>query len=143
MVDINPGLQLLVEIKTSLENGMSVRTALNKYLNQEADEFRRTVRRWQNLCESKRPTQDFLKNVHSPYRRTLFEVLEAGLNGQPIYESLNQLESEYADACYDEIERALKRIPFLTMIPLLLFMFPAFLLLLLGPIVSQLIKEMS
>ncbi|MEN0059151.1 MAG: hypothetical protein AAGB31_09985, partial [Bdellovibrio sp.] len=50
---------------------------------------------------------------------------------------LNRLEEEIIEACREEMAERLAQLPFILLVPLLLFQFPAFLLLLFGPLLNN------
>lgn len=75
--------------------------------------------------------------LSSLYRRSLLQILERGLRGEAVYSVLLQLETELVEACQEEISNKVARLPFILLIPLLLFQFPAFLMLLFGPLLQN------
>lgn len=81
--------------------------------------------------------------MESSYQKALFALLERGLSGQPILEALQALESETLRAASSELDTHVGRLPFLSMVPLFTFQFPAYLILLIGPIFSQLLQQMG
>lgn len=143
MDGLAPPLRCLSEIKMAMLNGSSLREALRSYLQMTEDEFSSCVHRWLLLVEAQQDTKALKLKLQSPYRRSLLETFEHGLSGEPILERLNELESEVHRACFDELERHLQKLPLLTMIPLLLCQFPAFLMLLLGPLLHEFMQGLS
>jgi hypothetical protein len=140
---IPPCLIVIREVRWHMENNVSVRESI-KLLTQShhgelIDELRSWFLRQQNGIK---PTSA-QKKLKSPFQNALISLLERGLLGQPILESLKILEDEVHRAAVVELDYHIGRLPFLSMIPLFLFQFPAYLILLLGPLMSSLLHEMS
>lgn len=83
------------------------------------------------------------KPFASHWQEAFWELLERGCGGQPISEALLQLQEEVEKAVDHELELHIAGLPFKALVPLLLFQFPAFLLLLLGPIVRELQRSLG
>ena len=137
MEGVAPPLKLLFCVKRGLEKGHSVRTGLNSYLQGEKDDFFPIVVQWLGHIQQGQSARKLLLLLPSLHRQTLLELLERGLAGEAIYQHLLQLEIEIIEACQDEMNEKLARLPFILLIPLLLFQFPAFLLLLFGPLLQN------
>ncbi|MNJ91162.1 hypothetical protein D3C87_88080 [compost metagenome] len=137
MEGVAPPLALLLAVKRALEKGQSVRQGLNFYLKRHHDDFSDVVLRWFGLLQQGQSARKLLLGVKSVHRQVLLELLERGLAGESIYQALLQLESEIIEACQDELNTKLARLPFILLIPLLLFQFPSFLLLLFGPLLQN------
>jgi hypothetical protein len=137
MDHIAPPLQLVANIKRSVEVGSSIRSGILAFIQSENSNFAKDVSKWISLNDQGLDTAIILQKQRSQYRRSLLELLERGLRGESIYVYLCQLEQEIIDACQDEISRKLSKLPFLLLGPLLLMQFPAFLLLLFGPLLEN------
>jgi hypothetical protein len=140
---INPLLNSISELRHRLEAGESLRASLPLCLNTNDSGWNNLARRWLIAHEHGTPTEKIVSEIKSPFRRIFLEMLAAGLNGAPIFQNLLELEKEVHAACELEIEENLRRLPFLSLLPVLFFMFPAFLLLLLGPVLLHLLQELS
>jgi hypothetical protein len=137
MEGVAPPLKLLFAVKRGLEKGQSVRSGLNHYLQGEKDDFFPVVVQWLGHIQQGQSARKLLLSLPSLHRQTLLELLERGLAGEAIHQHLLQLEIEIIEACHDEMNEKLARLPFILLIPLLLFQFPAFLLLLFGPLLQN------
>lgn len=137
MDHIAPSLLLITHVKRSIEVGSSARTGVLSFVRVERSGFAKDVSKWISLCDQGLETTQMLRKQRSQYRRSLLELLERGLRGESIYVYLCQLEQETIEACDDEISRKLSKLPFLLLGPLLLMQFPAFLLLLFGPLLQN------
>lgn len=142
MEGLAPPLQCLLDLRCGLDQGHSVRQSLINHIQLRKTPFAKKCSSWLMALEHDQPTSTLLKE-ESIYRRTLLEIIETGLKGHPIYQRLNELEIELIQACEDELQKHIDLLPFQILIPLLLFQFPAFLLLILGPLMTSLVQELS
>ncbi len=143
MESMNPALLLLLTVKRHLERSQSVKIGITEYLRTEETLFRDDVATWFNLWQQGLETESVLKKQSSIYRNILLQTLERGLKGEPIYNFLVELEIEIIKACEHSLSQSLGRLPFILLVPLLLFQLPAFLILLFGPILSRFLEAMG
>ena len=143
MESMNPALMLLLTVKRHLERGQSAKMGVMEYLRTEHTLFRDEVATWFNLWQQGLPTEAILKKQISMHRNILLQTLERGLRGDPIYNFLVELESEIIQACEHALSQSLGRLPFILLVPLLLFQLPAFMILLFGPILSRFLSAMG
>lgn len=143
MEGLSPCLNLLLRCRRAIEQGRPLSLAVKNFIQNENDEFSLQVSKWMALFEQGQKTDLILSQLNSPYRRQLLEVLERGLKREPVGHILVLMEIEIQEACEEEIQKKLTDLPYQVMIPLLFFQFPAFLLLLLGPFLLQLIENMN
>lgn len=136
MENLAPPLEFVLHLRFSLEKGESLKTALKEYVerNQPHCPWVQALNRWMIYKEIGKSTQELILGLRSPHRKAVLEVLEAGFRGEPIYPIICQLEEELIEVSQSELEKFIAVLPFKALIPLLLFQFPAFLLLLLGPL---------
>jgi hypothetical protein len=137
MEHIAPPLQLILNVKRAIESGNSVRSGLLMYVQTDSSEFSQDVSKWVSLMDQGLKTTSVIHRQRSQYRRSLLELLERAMHGESVHLFLCQLEIEIIDACHDEIARKLSKLPFLLLAPLLLMQFPAFLMLLFGPLLQN------
>lgn len=147
MKNIAPSLILLWEVKRSLEKGQSVRIGIRNYLNRaEVCNFKNQIEFWW----ARQNNPHFFKNEFSNSnelvtstsnfnlrRLYLLETLEMGLKGNSILNTLNSLESELISSCESEIQNHLSQLPLKAMIPLMLFIFPSMMMLLIVPLIKM------
>ncbi len=138
MEGLAPPLELLLSVKQAVEQGNSVKKGIQSYLIGEKNEFKEVVLQFLSLHEQGKSADHLLLQISSMHRRALLNLLTKSLNGFPIYSALLELESELIQACEEEIQQKIAKLPFLLMIPLLLLLFPSFLLLLFGPLLHNL-----
>jgi hypothetical protein len=137
MEHIAPPLQLILHVKRAIETNSSVRSGVIKYIQHSRTDFAKDVSKWISLRDQGLDGQGLIHAQRSQHRRCLLELLERGLQGEAIYSYLIQLELETIEACEDEISRKVTKLPFILLVPLLLMQFPAFLMLLFGPLLEN------
>lgn len=137
MENISPTLILLWDIKRALECGRSVRAGIGFFLERQGScEFQQQFRCW--WMSQTNPEVIFSTEQLAYSRKYLLEIIEMGLKGQSILEVLRGYESELLISCEAEIQNHISRLPLVLMIPLMGFIFPALMLLLLGPLLKAL-----
>ncbi len=141
MEGLAPSYQFLLNIRLALENGVALRTALINETKSKSDEFHQEVRRWLAF-EDQAQSMPLNQITPNAYRRCLFQILSQGLRGQPVHAALIEIEEEWDESCRDDVERHLQKLPILMLLPLLFLQFPAFLLLLLGPIIGDFLESL-
>lgn len=80
--------------------------------------------------------------MKSIYRRQVLQLLEKGIKKEPIYNQILILEHEIYQACEREIQEKLIKLPYLVMIPVLFFQFPALLTVIFGPLLQNFIESL-
>jgi hypothetical protein len=107
------------------------------FVQADRSDFSKDVSKWVSLVDQGLETAPLLQRQRSRYRRGLLELLERAMRGESIHLYLCQLELETVEACHDEIAEKLSKLPFWLLAPLLLMQFPAFLMLLFGPLLQN------
>ncbi|KHD88024.1 MAG: hypothetical protein OM95_10885 [Bdellovibrio sp. ArHS] len=137
MEGLAPPLELLTCVKRAVEKGQSVKQGVLYYIKKNEGEFPAVVTQWLALLQQGYDPKDCVQGLSSLHRRTLLQILERGLRGEAIHGVLVRLEEELIEACQDEITNKIARLPFVMLVPLLIFQFPAFLMLLFGPLLQN------
>lgn len=144
MEDLAPPLAVVLQILLGMENGHSFRESLRQLLAQStADDFHQELQEWYVRKSHNQTTTDLIRGRKSAYRRALLDLFERGWNGEPILEPLQSLKSEIQSAANAELDHFIATLPFRVMLPVLLLQFPAYLVLLLGPVLTDLFKRMG
>jgi len=138
-----PPLKLVLNLRYALENGRPLQTSVKAQLGELDEGLRRDLATLLAAFEQGRPSRPEEFASKSEYRRALIELVGAGLRGEPILRQLSQIEEELKLACDHDLEVFIARLPMKTLVPLMLVQFPAFLLLVLGPVLTQMIKGLS
>jgi hypothetical protein len=132
-----------MDVRYHLENGQSVLWALNKSIEGCSDDFSRDIARLLIAANQGRRLKFEEILSTSPYRRAALELFELGMGGEPILRTLKELETEVREASARELEHYIRQLPVRAMLPVLLLQFPAFLLLVLGPMVVETLKGLN
>jgi hypothetical protein len=144
MEHLSPALTVLLQIRWEMENGSSLRESVQTYLRQCSDgEFDRTLREWSVRKSHGQSARCCLESTRSPYRRALLDLFERGWAGEPVLKAFEALEKEIELACDAELDHFVLSLPFRAMLPLLFLHLPAYLMLLLGPILSDLTRSLG
>jgi hypothetical protein len=136
MESLAPLYKLALMVRLQMQQGESVRSALINYLNEGDSELSEDVTSL--ITQGSLP----IKN-QSVLRQSLWSLYSRGLLGEPILPSLLLIEQEIHECCEIQMQKFISSLPIKLLIPLLLLQFPAFLLLLLGPLFSNLIDSLN
>ncbi len=138
MENVTPALVLLWDVRRSLEKGQSVGAGVKVYLRRpRKNEFQRQIDIWWTAQSNSQ--MNYSKSDISHYRQFLLEILEAGLKGHAILQNLQSLEDEIILSCESEIQNYVALLPLLSLVPLLLLVFPAMMILLVSPLLEMLV----
>lgn len=138
MENIAPPLILLWEVRRALEKGQSVGTGIKNYLQRiKTGNFRHQIERW--WISQFNPHNFYDKAELGLKRRFLVEILETGLKGHGIMPALQNLENELILSCEDEIQKHVALLPLYSLIPLMLFVFPSLMIVLVTPLMKMLL----
>ena len=144
MEGVAPPLGLVLELRLDLENGRSVRDGLTRFLQKSpSDDFVHLLEHWIAVRELRGVKGLRQHRGWTSWRQMVLEMIERGLAGNPILEELKQMELDLIAASDNQIERELRALPIMSLVPVLLFQFPAYLLLLLGPWMQQLLENLQ
>ncbi len=140
MEDLTPPLlHAIREVRWHLSSGKGMREAFPRYLDDAQDALARELRgKWVMKLQGGAQVP-----LRSHFAQSFWDLIERGLAGQPAFEALGILECEVEKAAERELDAHLASLPFKVLIPLLIFQFPAYLMLLLGPILRELSAKMG
>lgn len=127
----------------SVERGEALGPCLRRLLFDFEPEFRQDILHLLLHFERYGTSVGIKFQCRSSYRREILHLVAQGVAGEPIHARLLELEEEIKRACDDEIERFVALLPVRALLPLLLIQFPAFLLLLFGPIIEEFTRSFS
>jgi hypothetical protein len=140
MENVSPTLILLLEVRTALDSGYSVRTGILNFLQKPKTSLHPVIAKWFASLDHQQNLLPLYQNLH-PCRRALFLILEKGLNGTSIQTHIIEIEKEIILSCEAEMEDQIKMLPFKMLIPVLFLMFPAYLILLFGPFLQMFLQN--
>lgn len=134
-----PLITAIREIRWHLMAGRSLKESLLNYLSQYHDELSVRINELWSLKMQGQVIGDNLFKSH--YAQALWDLIERGYQGQPILEPLMHLEEDVDTAARFDLDMHVATLPFKALVPLLLFQFPAFVVLLIGPLLRELSKS--
>ena len=121
--------------------GNSLKESLRLYLESTNNPLAADLRERWTLAQGSRGAAP--RPFESHYQAAFWELIERGSQGQPILEALISLENEVDLAAGAELDLHISTLPFKVLMPLLLLQFPAFMLLLLGPLLRELSQQLG
>lgn len=133
-----PPLNLAFEVIGSLENGDSVSTGISRYIERNQESFVVFMQRWLIAVQQGRDPTQLLSEVKSEFRLVICELLWRGIQGEPILPLLHNFTEEVKSAQMLELDEYIKKLPFVSLLPIFFLQLPAFLILLFGPLLSEL-----
>lgn len=159
MVGVNPVLRCLMGLEESIVRGDSVRDSLMQWLDletrkaasgesaaaldrefiKEAMEF---LRRSEDVDQTGHPLDVSDLRCRTVYRESLFIILSDGILGNAILPRMRELRTEIEAQLELDLKAHVDSLPLKMLVPLLLFMFPSFLILLLGPITRNFVEAL-
>jgi tight adherence protein C len=133
-----PALKVLQDIRLQMQAGKSLQFSIQWAASLSKDPFRRAILTWIARLESGQGSAFILMVLpelnSTAARRALIIILEKGLKGAPIDAYLAELEDEMFQIAEQTYEKHLQILPLKLMAPLIFFIMPSVLLLLLGPL---------
>lgn len=131
-----PILTAVREVRWAISSGQSMNESMRGYFENSSSTFAGRLRSWwlmqtQSTTAIEMPGETF-------WQQQFLEIIRRGRAGQPVLDALKGLEGEIEIKARAELETHLASLPFKVLIPLLLFQFPAYLILLLGPLLREL-----
>lgn len=144
MEDLAPTYLFVLHLLDDLSTGVPARASVKKYVQKQKNDFATQLLSWLILSEQGKlaafqPEKERLNMV----RRHIFDLLGFTDRGISIVPALRELELELRQLSRHQLDEHLGKLPFKMMVPLLLFQFPALLLLILGPLLLHLLKEVQ
>ncbi len=131
-------LDFVSELKRTIEKNQSLHIGLENYLKKNhKDEFSLQLNSYLKQIELSKSTESLLNNMKSSHQAALFYLIK-GLEGASIYEQLVDFEKELYEICDLNLQEHIQKLPILLQIPLLFLIFPAIVIILIVPTLSQL-----
>lgn len=145
MEDLAPAFQCVLRMKSALMSQVSLRNELRAYFDDQENEFSTRLQKWFQLYERSAPIemQMVLFKGQSEYQKAFVQLLTQGLAGGSILEPITRLEEEIRQVSQIELDEFIAQLPFRLMIPLIVFILPALLIMVLGPITLQLLEAVG
>lgn len=140
MAHIVPALGFLQQLKRGIEQGRSVHDSFTSIFETDEGPFVNKMALWFAYYKNSVENKVVFK---TQLQKSLVEILSHGLAGAPIYEHLLILEQEMTEEFERQWKVYLEGLPAKLSLPLLLFFFPAYIILLFGPLVIQFLQEVQ
>lgn len=138
MESIASPLKVIWSVRKSIEKGASVKRGIQDYLNSDHDEWQSDILKWNLRIQQGATTNEIINLQKTAVRKHLLHLLERGLKGESIYKNLIAMEDEVTNQVEMQIQDLVTKLPYLMLIPIALFFFPACVILMLGPFILQL-----
>jgi tight adherence protein C len=135
-------LKALQEIRLQIQLGRSVSSSVDYCAQNAKDPYLKALNMWRIRAEAgqeQTKIQGLLPIlVKTPARRAFLSIILKGLKGAPIDEFLKELEQEFFHLAETTYSKHLQLLPLKLLMPLALFIMPAILILLIGPLLNML-----
>ncbi len=136
-------LEIVFQLRLKMMLGMSLQSGLETVLTDYKGEYPRYLKIWlKKIVAGQKFSEIALAYpalVSSSARRTLLMVLEKGLiHGAPIDPHLHELQEEFLTIAENKFERKMQMLPLKLLVPLMVFILPAVLALIIGPLLLTL-----
>ena len=142
MVCLAPPLKAVLEIRLLIESSFSVPQSIRLYSQKNLEEpLAKELGYWLFAKETGKTYEN--KVFNTAYRKRLIDILTYGLKGEPILSALCDLEQDLIFVLNEDLEQYIQKLPLVSLIPLMLFEFPAFFLLLVGPLLLNLLSALQ
>jgi hypothetical protein len=139
MEGLAPSIRCVLDLERSLECGVSMRSAVYQWVQSSQNDFVEDVRALVIAHDAGQSLPTY--NIRcSQERRAVLDLIWRGLCGEPVLAQFRALRDEIELAASLELDEFMVRLPMRALVPLLLFIFPGFMVLLFGPLLKTLMK---
>lgn len=138
MENLSPQVEVLAKIRMGLERNRSVLASLNEIGDLSATEFGHQIQ--EILKAHQQGGSVRIDARHSQLSHSIYHLIQRSLAGESVVMHLQELEQEALRDGFDQIDVFTKRLPFLLMMPLFVFLFPALAVLMLTPLILSLLR---
>lgn len=139
MEDLSPTLHLILSVREALERGESVRTGIAEFVDSDRSELKLFLLNRSLEVSESAPRLRPLKETE----KSALSILRRGIEGESILPVLKDFEFDLVERSDAEIEEFTQKLTLRCLIPLLIFVFPGYLLLLLGPTLERLLISLE
>ena len=141
MENLAPALECALEIQASIAAGETVREGINKFARDFPGDLSQRLQSFLFQIDQNRGEQFLVELAHTPLQRSLFQLILRSCRGESVGPPLADLTAEMQLASQAQMEEFVQTLPVRMMIPVLLFQFPAFLTLLIGPLLIEFMRS--
>ncbi len=133
----------LNELVFALEDGQSSYNFVESYVEVNTNAWTQKLSQFIFKYKSNSVTNDDFQSIVNPYEKAILQLLIKSFEGDPVSEELKKIENQYFLAHQKNLDQHILKLPYLNMLPLFIFLFPAYLTLLLGPIFRELLRSLQ
>lgn len=137
MEAVSPTLTLVLHLRESIESGKSLQAGLHQFIKTSDDPLATHLRNWWIERETGRVPE--LKEFNL-YQKMTLSLIERSLRGEAVSAQLESLQFELLQACEIQVDEFVQTLPLRCLLPLIGLIFPAYLLVLLGPLVENFLQ---
>jgi len=142
MTDLPGPMEVLQQTRLQLRMGRSLAGALGRVVDHRSDAYSKSLKVWLVRMEAGQRNEDVVKTLPElgryGGRKLMLDVFERGLKGASIDDALDDLEKEFFFSIENAYERHLQVLPLKLLMPLTLFILPAVMMLIAGPLIFSL-----
>lgn len=141
---MNALFEILNGLRMQFAQGHSIQAALDNILSTRTDPYSQDLIIWLKRRRAGQATSDIVSRLplltKTGVRKSFLHIMDCGFQGSPIDGPLEELQAEFAFQIENQIERRLQLLPIKLILPLVLFILPSLLILIIGPLFLSLTK---
>lgn len=122
----------------AIKGGEAIRSHIKRTIGDNSSPFCEILQEWFKEFESSKNLNLIYDKLHYPENINLLMLLEYGMEGHPILQSLEKLKDEALMLEQSRMEHQLQALPYKMLVPLFIFFFPALMWSFLGPFLKEL-----
>lgn len=130
-------LDVIETLISELKAGNALRSSLVLLIESRQGPLRDLLKDWFEEFNAGRSAEHVYARIKWAENSNLLSLLEYGLQGFPILQSLEKFKAEVEEITKMRVEQRLQMLPYKMMIPLFLFFFPALMWSFLAPFIRE------
>lgn len=138
MAQLDPNIQLLSHIRLSLFRGESLKACLREFCREKGGNIANDIASLLVSYQQNKKMYDFVHTT-TVERGLMLDLIWRGLHGDSIIMQVAELENELEKKAHIKIDQFIKLLPIKVLLVVMLFHFPALLILGFLPIINQLL----
>ena len=142
MAELDPNIQLLAHIRLSLSRGESLKSCLSQFCKHDQRKIGQHIASLMISHQQNKEMYDFV-HTSSMERSLVLDLVWRGLKGESIYQHLKGLEQELETRAHAKLDQFIKTLPIKVLLVVMLFHFPALVILSLLPIVDKIMEAVK
>lgn len=130
-------VDIIEDLILGLKRGESLRYLLLNIIKSKKGALRNHLQIWLDYFDTKKDRTQLLEKLKYPENKSLFLILEYGLLGYPVLQSLEKLSLECVALQKIRMDLYMQTLPYKMLIPLFVFFFPALMWSFLWPFLNE------